>query len=428
MREETGLDFVPSDVVEMMEILSRAGHEAWLVGGALRDHLLGKPPKDFDLATDAPCEEVMRLFPRVIPVGIRYGTVQIHTRKRDVEVTSYPGGGPEGILADLGRRDFTVNALAVSYRDRTVLDPHGGRDDAGRQVLRAVGDAGRRFREDPLRVLRAFRFVSMLGFEIEPATHAALRSEAKGLDRVAGERVREEIFKILSGGHVVKSLRLMQDSRVLHRLLPELAEAEHAGTIDTIGRCPKRLTVRLAALLRGLAKEGTASGGAGQSGCGASCPAAEAVMGRWRMSRRQIRDVLTLLENPVPDDAADWTDAQLRRFIARAGAEFVGGIVELDRARRGALGVEAAGSPDLCGLYRRLRQEVDGRTVPQMKDLAVTGEDVMRVTGIKPGPRVGEMLEKAFLEVLGNPSMNDRKILMDFIRKEFDKESNIETS
>lgn len=427
MREKVGFDIVPPDVMAMMGILSDAGHGVWLVGGALRDHFLGQAPRDFDLATDASADEVVRLFPRVIPIGIRHGTVQVHTRTRDVEVTSTPGSGLEGILEDLGRRDFTINALALSYPEGSFLDPHGGCNDADARILRAVGDAGRRFREDPLRVLRVFRFVSELGLDVEPGTCAAARSEANGLAAVAGERVREEVFRILSGGNAVSALRLMEESRVLRTVLPELHESGCSHAIDTMGRCPNRLRIRMAALLHGLVEEEASLGAVSPCGRCVSSRRAEEVMVRWRLSRRQIQGVLGILENPLPGDSANWTDADLRRFIARTGPEFAGDVLELARACRAA-GGDSAGAEQLSGLYRRYRGEVELRPVPRLRDLPITGEDVMRITGLKPGPRVGKILERAHLEVIENPFMNERKILMDFIRKEFHKEAEIETS
>ena len=138
---EFGLAFVPPDVIGAMERIFDAGFDVWLVGGALRDILLNVGPKDWDLATSAGPEQIMKIFPRVIPVGIRHGTVQVHTKARDIEVTSFEPGGMEGILKDLGRRDFTINALALSFPDGILIDPHEGRADIRKKIIRAVGDA-----------------------------------------------------------------------------------------------------------------------------------------------------------------------------------------------------------------------------------------------------------------------------------------------
>ena len=150
-----GLSLVPLDIIRAMEKISDAGFDVWLVGGALRDLLLKVKPKDWDLATSSSPEQIMKVFPRVIPVGIRHGTVQVHTKTRDIEVTSFEPRGSEGILRDLGRRDFTINALALSFPDGILIDPYDGRVDIKKKLIRAVGNARSRFAEDPLRIVRA---------------------------------------------------------------------------------------------------------------------------------------------------------------------------------------------------------------------------------------------------------------------------------
>ncbi|HTY21721.1 MAG TPA: hypothetical protein VMC85_01225, partial [Desulfomonilaceae bacterium] len=148
-------DFIPGDVRQILLHFVEKGFDVWLVGGALRDLLRGWIPKDWDLVTNATPPQVMTLFSRVIPIGVRHGTVQIHSGQRTIEATSCPAAGPEGILADLKRRDFTVNALALSYPEGQLIDPFGGQNDLLSLTLRAVGDARARFYEDPLRTLRA---------------------------------------------------------------------------------------------------------------------------------------------------------------------------------------------------------------------------------------------------------------------------------
>lgn len=170
-------DIVPADVLNAMERIHEAGYGVWIVGGALRSLFLGQEPKDWDLATDAKPELITTIFPRVAPIGIRHGTVQVLTSERAIEVTTVPERGEAGILADLGRRDFTVNAMAWAFPQGDLLDPYGGRQDLKGRMLREVGGGGDRFREDPLRTLRAGRFMSTHRFQIEPETFQSLRRE-----------------------------------------------------------------------------------------------------------------------------------------------------------------------------------------------------------------------------------------------------------
>ncbi|MDY0040289.1 MAG: CCA tRNA nucleotidyltransferase, partial [Desulforhabdus sp.] len=223
---------IPPDVEYLLEKIHEAGFDVWLVGGAIRDFLYGWPPKDWDLATEASPQEIIRLFPRVIPVGIRHDTVQVYTGERAIEVTSYRSRGAEGILSDLGRRDFTVNALAMAYPNRTVIDLFAGRHDLQAGILRAVGDARARFSEDPLRALRAGRFVSVYGLSIEENTFAALTDEAEKLGSVAVERIRTEMFKLLLGDNVFSAFEWMRRGKVLGQIFPEVLEGH-----DESGRC-----------------------------------------------------------------------------------------------------------------------------------------------------------------------------------------------
>ncbi|MFP5212112.1 MAG: CCA tRNA nucleotidyltransferase, partial [Acidobacteriota bacterium] len=301
-----GIDFIPGDVREVMERLVRSGFGVWLVGGAVRDYLRGEAPKDWDLATDATPDEVTFIFKRVVPVGLRHGTIQVHTKERDIEVTSCPAKGREGIFRDLARRDFTVNAMALSYPEGELLDLFQGREDLDRRVLRGVADPGARFREDPLRTIRAFRFVSSYGFEVDPDTLSAAGEEAKGLEGVARERIREEMLRLIGGENVVSAMELMRESGVLPVVLPELVDGigvrqedhyrldvfEH--TIHAVQISAPRTLVRMAALFHCIGKP--VAEREGGTATMESMRTAEAVLQRWLAPPRRIRDVVLLLE------------------------------------------------------------------------------------------------------------------------------------
>jgi tRNA nucleotidyltransferase (CCA-adding enzyme) len=222
---------IPEEVLDIAQTLERAGFEAWCVGGAVRDALLGDPHMDYDIATSARPEEVLRLFPRTVPVGLRFGTVgvldrnrQLHevtTFRRDIETDGRHAVVQYGVslVDDLARRDFTINALAYHPLRREWQDPFGGQADLERGVVRAVGDPAQRFREDYLRILRGLRFSARLGFRIDPATWEAARAAADGLPQLSAERVRDEWFKSLRTARDINVLvRLWRDSGVACRL------------------------------------------------------------------------------------------------------------------------------------------------------------------------------------------------------------------
>ncbi|MGV8074369.1 MAG: CCA tRNA nucleotidyltransferase [Syntrophobacteraceae bacterium] len=428
---------IPADVSQAMYRLSQAGFGVWLVGGVLRDHLLGFLPKDWDVATDASPQQVLALFPgRTVPIGIRHGTVQIRTNQRGIEVTSVQKRGRDGMIWDLGRRDFTVNAIALSFPEAELLDPYNGRNDLRNGVLRGVGIPRDRFREDPLRTLRAARFAGVYGFQIEDRTFEALKSEAFGLSGVAGERIREEIFKLLLGQYAIDAFEVMSRGRVLEAVLPELVECRdkqgedhsphdiYGHTLLTVNQCPLRLRVRLAALFHHLAR------------CGVKGPEddkpvsfqdatrgkpilASAIMERWRMSHKEIQEVSVLVENQLPNRPADWTDASLRRLVAGVGVEFIEDLLDLAHADRLSHVNSEAAIAELSGLKARIQRELLRNPPLRIKDLAVNGGDIMRILNIKPGPVVGETLKKLHIKVLDEPHLNDRETLINFIEVEY---------
>ena len=229
---------VPAPVRQFATVLLSAGRQCYLVGGALRDLLVGRPSADFDIATDARPEEVQRLYRRTVPTGIKHGTVTVLADGTTFEVTTFrtettysDGRRPDAvryattILEDLGRRDFTINALALDLGPGgELVDPFGGRADLKAGVVRAVGDAAQRFAEDGLRLLRACRFVAQLGYTLEDTTRVGMVQTADNLRRIAVERVRDELDKMLLSANPANGLHLMAETGLLVLVLPELEE------------------------------------------------------------------------------------------------------------------------------------------------------------------------------------------------------------
>lgn len=422
---------VPGDVRALAQTLLDHGYGVWVVGGALRDHFLGIPPKDWDLATTAPAETVMTLFPHVVPVGIRHGTVQVHTAVRGVEVTSLPPSGRPSILADLDRRDFTVNAMAFSLKDGRLLDPHEGLKDFATRTLRGVLNPRARFREDPLRTLRAGRFVSTHRFRIEERTYSGMTAESHGLARVAPERIREEVYRLLAGENVREGLLILWDGGVWSQILPELNDRRvFHHTAATVSHCPPRLCPRLAALLHALALNDTTEPRQPAS-CAdearLSSELAEQVLSRWRASQREIREIGLLVRHQLPPASSFWTDADLRRWMAAAGAEALEDLLALARADRiaTARGDDWEAKPDdvapaeIESLVERIRTLMRQNPPLTIRQLAVTGEDVIRLLRLHPGPQVGTLLRRLHDHVLEDPRLNTRAALTEFLALEY---------
>ena len=438
--EPLGLGFVPRDVLEVMERLRRAGFDAWLVGGALRDHFLGLEPKDWDLATSAAPGQVRKIFPKVVPVGIRHGTVQVHTPGREIETTSTEAAGTPGIMKDLGRRDFTMNALAVSFPDGMLLDPHSGRGDLKEKLIRAVGDAGERFREDPLRIVRAARLVSAYSFRVHPETFSAMGRESARLDQVAGERIRDEMLKLIRGRDMAVAFGLLRDSGAMDTILPELSSIPAAKfgdefaaglflkSIRAVGHSPEKPRVRLAALFHALAS----SPGAGAGPLSEelekseefdkqaveSAELASGAMRRWRMSNKDVEQVSRLVRNQIPPGAHAWSDLEIRRFIVRAGADFLEDLAGLSAAMAYAQEDQIG----LDSLRGRINSQLAKLTALGTADLAVSGREVMEALGIGQGPLVGEILRRLLDAVVEEPPLNENHKLMNLVRLKYQKQ------
>lgn len=401
------LERIPRAVADIARRLHAAGFEAWYVGGAIRDVLLaahgGKGPRptgDFDIATSARPADVQSLFRRTVPVGIEHGTVavldedgrahEVTTFRRDVRTDGRHAVVEFGVSLeeDLARRDFTINAIAVHPETGEVVDPFGGRADLAAGVVRAVGDAEARVREDRLRVLRALRFAAALEFTVEPATWAAVTGSAGELSHLSRERVRDEWLKTLVTGRPSVGVGLWRRAGVLGAVWPELADLPPSADAELDGiEGGDPVLVTAGALYR--------------AGAGADAAAASAL--RLRFSNRDIervRRAVGALGSPLPEAAQG---RAVRRWLAAHAAEADDVLAILAPARRAALSaavaaVRSSGAP--------LR----------LADLAVTGEDLM-TAGIPAGPGLGATLRRLLEAVLDDPSRNTREALLALARE-----------
>jgi tRNA nucleotidyltransferase (CCA-adding enzyme) len=385
---------VPEAVLEIARVLEAAGHEAWCVGGALRDTLLGDPHSDFDLATSARPEEVRRLFRRTAPIGVEHGTIGVIDRNRVMhEVTTFrrdvATDGRHAVVEygaslddDLARRDFTINAIAFHPLRREWRDPHGGERDLEAKVVRAVGDPAARFREDYLRILRAIRFAARFDFAIDASTWAAARDAARGLGRLSAERVRDEWFKGLRTARDLRTLvRLWHESGAAAIWLPELRPADASSLPSPALSPPPRDPMLLTAFL-------------------ASDPAG--LLRRLRASNAEIARAQAIAVAPPEPTGMDQVAA--RRWLAKVGGA-ADDLIALYRLRRG-------GDPPFFGAVTAIRERGDPLS---RGDLAITGRD-LEALGLS-GKHIGETLAAMLDRVLEDPALNTREQLLALARE-----------
>lgn len=439
---------LPPGVGAVLARLAEAGAEAALVGGSVRDLVSGATPTDWDVATAAPPERVAGLFPGSSWEN-RFGTVTVRGDP-DVEITTYRHEGPyldrrrpehvrwgTSLAHDLARRDFTVNAIAwrptaLSMGEGTLVDPFDGIGDLRRGVLRAVGDPAERFAEDALRMVRAVRFATRLGLELDAATGAAIMDRAAETASLSGERIRDELLRMLGAAPPASppsaALSLMERVGLLAVLLPELvalrgipqAKALRGDALDhslrTADALPAdRPLLRLAGLLHDLGKATTLADGhfIGHEVEGAAM--ADGVLQRLRLPRADTARIVRLVRQHMFAYTPDWTDAAVRRFVRRVGADLLDDLFALRAADNAASGAREPAIGGIVELRERV-SEVLARDALEQGQLAVDGHDLVTVLGIAPGPQVGELLSRLLEAVLDDPSQNTRERLLSLAR------------
>ena len=417
-----------ASVLDIAAKLEAAGFEAWCVGGAIRDALLGGAPLDWDLATRATPEQVRAIFGRrrTIPVGIDFGTVsvldddgvhhEITTFRRDVQTDGRHAVVEFGasLEEDLARRDFTINAIASRPLTDELRDPFGGRADIERGVVRAVGDAEERMREDRLRALRAIRFASRYGFAIEPGTLAAIRSSAPHLGRLSHERVQQELVKTMEQvRHPSHALRVWRDVGALRVLVPALADLDDVAlaTLDELPRAeegamlrPQRTTNRLAALFLDVPATETRRTLSALRFSKHDTKWVGALVERWQTVGAEM--AAALREGPA-------SDSQVRRWLARVGRLHAGAFLRVALARWTAAARIGEPTPDgaaVRSLHRSMRRSLFGDPI-ELADLQVTGNDLRRA-GIPAGPVYAKILHALLELVLEDPARNTPEALL----------------
>lgn len=436
---------IPPYVHTVLTALREAGHEAYPVGGCVRDCLMGREPADWDVCTSAQPAETEAVFAgwRVIETGVKHGTVTVLSAGRPVEITTFRADGtyhdgrhPDSVTfvsslrQDLARRDFTVNAMALGP-DGTVIDPFGGQTDLKAGRIRCVGEPDRRFGEDALRILRALRFASKLDFAIDPATARSAVENRALLDKIARERVFSELKGVLTGPGAGRVLR--EYALVIFQVIPELAGSEgfdqknphHIHDVWThstmaVDAAPPEPVLRLTMLLHDVAKPETffideAGVGHFYGHAEKGAEMADGVLRRLRCDNDTRERVCLLIHYHAIQPPQ--TPKAMRRLLAKVGEETVRQLLDCWRADCAdrADAVLAADIPwgTLIGTAERILEELLAEPTPcfSVKSLAVNGRDILAL-GLSPGPAVGGVLKALLEEVINGETANEREALL----------------
>lgn len=470
------LELIPDNILAIYKKISKAGFEAYFVGGCVRDLLMKRLVKDWDMATNAKPEQILKIFPNGF-YDNQFGTVGVPIEKESskqistspfvhagvVEVTTFrtekgysdrrrPDVIKWGktIEEDLARRDFTINAIALKLTmeqlnngTMTIIDPFDGQKDIKNKLIRAVGDPKKRFKEDVLRLLRAIRLATELGFIIEESTWKELVQDAKLISEISGERIRNELLRILASDYPYEGVILLRNSTLLSYILPELLEGvgvsqERPGrhhktdvfthNVMSLKFCPsKNPIVRFAALLHDIGKPRVEK--KDEEGLvifhnheivGAKM--AWEICDRLRFSKKEKGKIVMLVRWHMFTVDEKITDAAVRRFIRRVDVENVRDMMDLRIGDRLGGGTQTAQSWRLKLFKKRVEEQLAPAPF-SINDMAVDGNDVMKELKIKPGPKVGEILQRLFGEVDEDLSKNTREYLLKRI-KELDSKVN----
>ena len=458
---------IPKEIIEIGKALQDAGFEAYLVGGCVRDIILDREPKDWDITTNAKPEQIQKIFKDNVYEN-KFGTVGVKTDSEDpklkvVEITTYRIEGKytdkrhpdeikfaETVEEDLARRDFTINAIAlratIDSKQLTIdkkeegqmsnvkgqmllIDPFDGQKDLKNKIICTVGDASQRFNEDALRLIRAVRFAAELGFKIEKETEQAIKKEAGLLEMIAKERIRDEFIKFIIIPNAKEGIEKLEELNLLKYILPELREGISVGqnkhhiytvwehnlrALDYAVKKNYSLEIRLAALLHDLGKPKTKVGDGPDSTfyaheiVGAKMTAE--IMDRLRFPNNIAEKVIHLVRYHLfYYNVGEVTEAGVRRFLKRVGPEYVDDLIKIREADRIGSGVPKAVPYKLRHLLFMIDKVKRDPISPKM--LKINGTDVMEILNIKPSPRIGWLISIALEEVLDEPSKNEKDYL-----------------
>jgi tRNA nucleotidyltransferase/poly(A) polymerase len=427
---------IPDAVRGVVRDLRRKGFEAFVVGGAVRDLVLKREPKDWDVATDARPGQVERVFRRTAPTGKKYGTISVLCRGLTVQVTTYRTEGRytgrrkptrvsfvSSLTDDLSRRDFTINAMALDLSSREIVDPFGGLRDLRHSRLKAVGDADARLAEDALRGIRAARFIAQLDLTPDRELTSAAKRAARYVNALSKERIGDELKKLVLAPHPGKGLLWLDRVGILKRILPELTRGKGVRqggwhrhdvfrhTLRCLDLSPPKPDLRLALLLHDVAKPATRTRDSrgyhfyGHERLGSET--ARKVLRRLRFPGALITEVEELIRHHLFEaDQIAHSEAAVRRLLNRVGDRRIDTLIAMRKADIRGCGFDRRPGPELGMLARRIARIRKARQAVTLKDLAADGHDIMKWLKIPPGPHVGMILKMLLREILRDPRQN----------------------
>ncbi|MBU0501702.1 MAG: HD domain-containing protein [bacterium] len=435
---------LPTGGQKIIKTLQASGEQAYLVGGCVRDLFLGQQPGEWDITTSAKPDKVTSLFNKVVPTGLDYGTVTVILDDGQYEVTTFradekyvDGRHPSNVKftddlrQDLSRRDFTINAMAFDPAANKLVDNFFGQADLEAKLIRTVGNPLDRFSEDGLRSVRACRFAAKLGFKIEERTFAAISKTIHITKKVAPERIHDEIMKLLRAPEPSIGFEQMRLAGLLKLILPELEKCfgikqpnefhnfdVYWHNLKSCDAAPvNNPLVRLAALLHDIEKPSCEVDQTFYNHDKVGQATAKKILKRLKFSRSETEKVANLVSHHMFNYTQDWTDAAVRRFIRRIGGlQNIPDLFALRQADAAAM-KSKVGAEYLTELQKRVDKIIKEQNALQVTDLKINGNEIMKSLKIKPGPKIGQILNFLLEKVLDNPELNEKETLINLAKK-----------
>lgn len=446
---------VPPQVLKLCQFYKDKGYKAYVVGGSLRDLLMEKKVTDWDIAVSAKPQETLKFFRKVIPTGLKHGTVTVLFQGLKFEVTTLRGETTysdgrhpdkvefiDDIVEDLARRDFTINAIAYDPVSKKLFDPFDGLGDLNKRIIRAVGDPEKRFNEDGLRSLRAIRFVSTLGFEIEENTFNSIPYTISTFRKVSKERIREELIKLIQGEYCVKGVELLRRSTLLEEIFPELVKTcfvaqnryhdynlwDHLlKSLEFCSLLSQDYLLRFAALFHDIGKAFTKRWDETKGDFVFYNHERESAnivynwMRKYKFSNKEVDYVTHLIRYHGYHYTPEWTSSAIRRFIQKLKIEFIEPFFLLKiadlKARKTNLDEELTQQLNYTYEFqRRVLEEINKKLAVTVNDLEIDGNEIMEILGLRPGKTIGEIKRWLLEKVLENPELNKKEILREMVR------------
>lgn len=420
---------IPDKVKFIIDTFYENNYEAFMVGGCIRDSLLSKEPKDYDIATSALPNITESLFEKTIPTGIKHGTITVLLDKEPFEVTTYRIEGeykdnrrPDeisfvtNIKDDLSRRDFTINAFAYNSKEG-LKDYFNGLEDLQNKIIRTVGDSNKRFNEDALRMMRAIRFASQLDFNIEKSTLDGIKKNKNLLKNISSERIRDELCKLLLSDNPRKGLNLLKDCGVLDVIIPELTsligfnhktkdynEDLFDHTLSVVENTPNDLILRLSALFHDIGKP--------KVNDNISEDITRKILTRLHFDNKTIKSVCILIKEYM-NVLGNSTDIDIKRFINRTSKENIYSLLEFQKAHILSLKNSDLDLYELNNMKNKIDNIINSNIPLSIKDLNIDGSILTKELNLKPGKVIGETLNYLLEVVLNNPNLNNETILLE---------------